>query len=130
MRINNLNQIFSRMEWIEEELEGYKKTNNRNDRSDFYYSNMLIIRDKQNKGIIPLEEYRNVGKYKSIEYGYYTANIHYDLFNYDINKKDLLEERIIFFLNNVDRNILCDEKSWFRLNFIYNFNLYLNKVYK
>ena len=129
MELNNIKQIFSDMTWLDEEIERNNKSEGRNKKSDFYYNNLIDIRDKQRKGIIPFVEYKNVGRQESIEYGYYMANIHYELFECDDTNKDVLEDRIIFFLQNAQDKIFEYEDSWFRLNFYLDFSGYLRKIY-
>ena len=126
MILENINQIFSKMEWLDEEIERNSKSEGRNNKSDFYYKNLSEIREKQRKGIIPLDEYKNVGRQESIEYGYYIANIHYELFKYNMDNKDILEDRIIFFLQNAHDEIFESKDSWFRLNFYLDYSGYFS----
>ena len=131
MILKNLNQIFSDMDWLDEEIKRNELSEGRNERSDAYYNNLLTIKNKQQAGIIPFEEYKSLKRLKqlrTIEYGYYTANIHYELFIYDINNKDKLEDRIIFFISNARKEIF-KEDSWFRLNFSLDFLQYLENIY-
>ena len=129
MVLENINQIFSKMEWLDEEIEKYRKSEEKNKKSNTYYKNLIDIREKQRNGIIPFDEYKNVGVLESIEYGYYMANIHYELFKYNIENKDVLEDRIIFFLQNARDEIFESEDSWFRLNFYLDYSGYLREIY-
>ncbi len=129
MKLEKINQIFSKMEWLDEAIKRNEESDGRNKRSDFYYENLRIIREKQEKGIIPFEEYKKVGRQQSIEYGYYMANIHYELFKYDEKNKDELEDRIIFFLLNARDELFAFEDSWFRLNFYLDYSCYLREIY-
>lgn len=130
MKLENINQVFSKMEWLDEEILRNSKSEGRNTKSDFYYKNLSIIKEKQEKGVIPFDEYKKVGGYDSIEYGFYIANIHYDLFIYDKTKKNDLEDRIIFFLQNANEELFKYETSWFRLNFYIEYSHYLRQIYK
>ena len=117
------------MEWLDEEIEKYRKSEEKNKKSNTYYKNLIDIREKQRNGIIPFDEYKNVGVLESIEYGYYMANINYELFKYNIENKDVLEDRIIFFLQNARDDIFESEDSWFRLNFYLDYSGYLREIY-
>ena len=132
MKLERVNQIFSNMEWLDAEIKRNEAFEGRNEFSDLFYKTLESIRRKQQDGIVPYDEYKLIGKAKSldtIDYGYYIANIHYELFNYDIADKDTLEDRIIFFLNNANKELFKDKNSWFRLNFINDFRKYLKEVY-
>ena len=115
---------FSEMKWLDELIK------ERNREYNFYYDNLIKIKNKQNIGIIPYDEYKVVGRRRralsNVEYGYYMSNIHYDL--YYLIDSDELEKRIIWFLDNA-----CDETfekdSWFMLNFPYDFNQYIRNIY-
>ena len=132
MKLEKINQIFSNMDWLDEKIKRNEVSEGRNEFSDLFYKTLETIRKKQQEGIVPYDEYKLLGKEKSldtIDCGYYIANIQYELFNFDIAKKDLLEDRIIFFLNNANRELFKDKNSWFRLNFINDFRKYLKEVY-
>ena len=131
MKLERVNQIFSNMEWLDAEIKRNEAFEGRNEFSDLFYKTLESIRRKQQDGIVPYDEYKLIGKAKSldtIDYGYYIANIHYELFNYDIADKDTLEDRIIFFLNNANKELFKDKNSWFRLNFINDFRKFLKEV--
>ncbi len=133
MILKNLNQIFSNMDWLDEEIKIYKSSEGRNPRSDAYYNNLLTIKNKQQAGIIPFEEYKSLKRLKhlrTIEYGYYTANIHYDLFRYYKEQKEIIDDRIIFFLQNASNEIFDNEYSWFRLNFYLDYSYVLREYYQ
>ena len=133
MTLNNLNQIFSNMDWLDEELKRHELSEGRNERSDAYYNKLLAIKSKQRAGIIPFEEYKNLGHFaqtKTIEYGYYSANIHYDLFRYYKEQKDIIDDRIIFFLQNASDELFENEYSWFRLNFYLDYSRSLRDYYQ
>ncbi len=132
MKLERVNQIFSNMEWLDAEIKRNESSEGRNEFSDLFYKTLELIRKKQQEGIIPYDEYKLLGKIKSldnIDYGYYIANINHELFDYNISKKDIIEDRIVFFLNNADKQIFKDDKSWFRLNFVLDFKNYLKNVY-
>ena len=133
MILNNLNQIFSNMDWLDEEIKRNELSEGRNPRSDAYYNNLLTIKNKQQAGIIPFEEYKSLKRLKqlrTIEYGYYTANIHYDLFSYYKEQKEIIDDRIIFFLQNASNEIFDNEYSWFRLNFYLDYSYVLREYYQ
>jgi len=56
------------------------------------------------------------------------ANIHYDLFEYDLTEKDSLEDRILYFIEHAEFDE--DNKDNFLLNFPANFSYYLSHVYE
>lgn len=133
MKLDNITKHYSQMTWLDEEIKRNKAAIWRTKYSDFYYNILKKIREKQNNNHIPIDEYKLVGnrrtKLQTIEYGYYMANIHYDLFIADINEKEALENRIIFFLDNADEMLFKDDESWFRLNFEYEFLSYLKSIH-
>ena len=47
MVLENINQIFSKMEWLDEEIEKYRKSEEKNKKSNTYYKNLIDIREKQ-----------------------------------------------------------------------------------
>lgn len=129
MILNNINQIFSDMNWLEKETIRNDKSEGKNKKSNFYYENLKMIRDKQKQGIIPFEEYKKVGIVGTIEYGYYIANIHYELFECNKDYKNILEDRIIFFIQNAPDDIFKYDDSWFRINFYNEYSNYLRQYY-
>ena len=136
MNKKNIEKHFSPMAWLDEEIARNQASPGRNERSDRYYAALQTIKDKQRRGEIPSDEdylaLGGIGKNRTychnIEYGYYTANIHYDLFHYDLSDKDSLEDRILYFIEHAE----LDEnaKDNFFLSFPANFSSYLSHVYK
>ena len=136
MNKENIEKHFSPMAWLDEEIARSQTSSGRNERSDRYYAALKTIKDKQRRGEIPSDEdYLALGGIRknrthchNIEYGYYTANIHYDLFHYDPSDKDSLEDRILYFIEHAE----LDEnaKDNFFLNFPVNFSYYLSHIYK
>lgn len=121
------------MDWLDEELKRHETSEGRNPRSDTYYNNLLAIKNKQQAGIIPFEEYKSLKRlkqFRTIEYGYYAANIHYDLFIYYKDQKEIIDDRIIFFLQNASNEIFDNEYSWFRLNFYLDYSGALRDYYQ
>ena len=136
MNKKNIEKYFSPMAWLDEEIARNQASPGRNERSDRYYAALQTIKDKQRRGEIPSDEdYLALGGIRknrthchNIEYGYYMANIHYDLFHYDPSDKDSLEDRILYFIGHAE----LDEnaKDSFFLNFPSNFSRYLSHMYK
>ncbi|MBR0461361.1 MAG: hypothetical protein IJJ00_01440 [Erysipelotrichaceae bacterium] len=128
MKIKYQDGIFASMTYLDEMLdenkEGYP-----NPRTENYYETLKEIRSVQNCRKVPADEiYKRLGKtrrkkaFETIEYGYYTANIHYYLYEscseYKKSEayKDSLNRRILFFLNNANIRALSSY-LWFPLNF-------------
>ena len=136
MNKENIEKYFSPMAWLDEEIERNETSSGRSERSDRYYAVLKTIKDKQRRGEIPSDEdylalggiRKNRAHCQNIEYGYYTANIHYDLFHYDLSDKDSLEDRILYFIEHAE----LDEnaKDNFFLSFPANFSRYLSHMYK
>lgn len=136
MNKENIKKHFSPMAWLDEEIARSQTSSGRNETSDRYYAALQTIKDKQSRGEIPSDEdylalggiRKNRAHCQNIEYGYYTANIHYDLFHYDPSDKDSLEDRILYFIEHAE----LDEnaKDNFFLNFPANFSRYLSHMYK
>ena len=136
MNKKNIEKHFSPMAWLDEEIARNQASPGRNERSDRYCAALQTIKDKQSRGEIPSDEdYLALGGIRknrthchNIEYGYYMANIHYDLFHYDLSDKDSLEDRILYFIEHAE----LDEnaKDNFFLNFPANFSYYLSHIYK
>lgn len=136
MNKENIEKYFSPMVWLDEEIARNQVSPGKNERSDRYYAVLQRIKDKQRRGEIPSDEdYLALGGIRknrthchNIEYGYYMANIHYDLFRFDLSDKDSLEDRILYFIEHAE----LDEnaKDNFFLNFPANFSSYLSHVYK
>ena len=136
MNKENIEKHFSPMAWLDEEIARNLASPGRNERSGRYYAVLQTIKDKQSKGEIPSDEdylalggnRKNRAHRQNIEYGYYTANIHYDLFHYDLSDKDSLEDRILYFIEHAE----LDEnaKDNFFLSFPANFSRYLSHMYK
>ena len=136
MNKENIEKHFSPMTWLDEEIARNQASPGRNERSDRYYAALETIKDKQSRGEIPSDEdylalggnRKNRAHRQNIEYGYYTANIHYDLFHYDLSDKDSLEDRILYFIEHAE----LDEnaKDNFFLSFPANFSSYLSHIYK
>ena len=135
MNKENIENYFSKMTWLKEELEYHENSKGKNEKSYAYYDALKRIYKKQQSNQIPSdEEYMKLGidrkSLNTVEYGYYTSNIHYDLFEYEIDEKDLLEDRILFFLNSADKKEISNEEGWFLLNFPLNFRNYLLNIYE
>ena len=136
MNKENIEKHFSPMAWLDEEIERNETSSGRNERSDRYHAALQTIKDKQRRGEIPSDEdylalggiRKNRAHCQNIEYGYYTANIHYDLFHYDPSDKDSLEDRILYFIGHAE----LDEnaKDNFFLSFPANFSSYLSHICK
>ena len=136
MNKENIEKHFSPMSWLDEEIARSQTSSGRNERSDRYDAALQTIKDKQRRGEIPSDEdylalggiRKNRAHCQNIEYGYYMANIHYDLFHYDPSDKDSLEDRILYFIEHAE----LDEnaKDNFFLNFPANFSYYLSHIYK
>ena len=136
MNKENIEKYFSPMAWLDEEIERNETSSGRSERSDRYYAVLKTIKDKQRRGEIPSDEdylalggiRKNRAHCQNIEYGYYTANIHYDLFRFDPSDKDSLEDRILYFIEHAE----LDEnaKDNFFLSFPANFSRYLSHMYK
>ena len=136
MNKENIEKHFSPMAWQDEEIARNQALPGRNERSDRYDAALQTIKDKQRRGEIPSDEdylalggiRKNRAHCQNIEYGYYMANIHYDLFHYDPSDKDSLEDRILYFIEHAE----LDEnaKDNFFLNFPANFSYYLSHIYK
>lgn len=109
---------FSKMKWLDEEIERNKKSEGRNICSDSYYGILLTIRTAQENGTISDDLYSKVNSWfgrVAPEIGYYTANIHYDLFrNYESTED--IESRMLHFLDKADKTVLKND-SWFEINF-------------
>ncbi len=100
MKLEKAIQIFSKMEWI---------VRDKNDRA---VEIMRKIREKQNSGIIPLDEYKEIFRWYSDNFckefsylespllGYYLMNIVYDFYSGYPEEIDDVEDRFIFFLQN------------------------------
>ena len=124
------------MAWLDEEIARNQASPGRNERSDRYYAALETIKDKQSRGEIPSDEdylalggnRKNRAHRQNIEYGYYTANIHYDLFHYDPSDKDSLEDRILYFIEHAELGE--NAKDNFFLSFPANFSSYLSHIYK
>lgn len=117
---------FSKMEWLDKEIERNAASPGRNEYSDWYYSTLEKIRESQEDGTIDDIQYALLGAWSvkaAIAYGYYTANIHYDLYQSSTDI-DELEDRIISFIEITDPEVLRDG-SWFTLNFMTNFRSFL-----
>lgn len=117
---------FSKMEWLNREIERNAVSPGRNEYSDWYYSTLEKIRESQEDGTIDDMQYALLGAWSvkaAIAYGYYTANIHYDLYQPSTDI-DELEDRIISFIDITDDDVLRDG-SWFTLNFLTNFKSFL-----
>ena len=133
MKINYFEGVFAPMKYLDEMLKDYKD-GYPNPRTEEYYETLKKIRDIQNNGEIPLDEYYIcVGG--SVERGYYLANIHYYLYWGECSEyertdeyKDKLNKRIIYFLKNADRNTLW-KKDWFILNFPNSYVYFLKSFY-
>ena len=131
MNKENIDKYFSKMTWLDEEIARNEASPGRNERSDAYYSSLKTIKEKQDRGEIPSDEdYLAVGvirknrKFcKCVEYGYYAANIRYDLFKADPSEKDSLEDRILYFIDHAEMNEYF--KDYFFLNFPVDFLYYL-----
>ena len=136
MKKENIEKYFSKMSWLDEEIARNLASPGRNERSDRYYAVLQTIKDKQSKGEIPSDEdylalggiRKNRAHCQNVEYGYYTANIHYDLFHYDPSDKDSLEDRILYFIEHQDLDKYA--KDNFFLNFPADFSNYLSHLYK
>ena len=143
MKLELNEYVFARMQYIENEME-IQKSIGSNPRSEQYYKTLLEIRDIQNSGQIPSDElYRRFAEikghnqqlYDSVEYGYYLANIHYYLFEsrseYEKTNeyKDVLNKRILYFLNNADRDNLLFKCGEFLTNFPFNYLRFLEHFY-
>ena len=99
--------------------------------TESYFRSLLEIRDIQSRGKAPVQIYKFHG---SVERGYYLANIHYYLFD-DCSEfdggnpyKDTLNKRILFLLENADKEHLM-ERGWFPLNFPSDYLLFLERYY-
>jgi len=136
MNTEGITNYFSKMDWLDEEIARSEASPGKNERSDKYYAALKAIKEKQNKGEIPSDEdyfavggiRKNRSHCQNIEYGYYMANIHYDLFEYDLTEKDSLEDRILYFIEHAEFDE--DNKDNFLLNFPANFSYYLSHVYE
>ena len=136
MNKKNIEKYFSPMAWLDEEIARNQASPGRNERSDRYYAALETIKDKQSRGEIPSDEdylalggnRKNRAHRQNIEYGYYTANIHYDLFHYDPSDKDSLEDRILYFIEHAELGE--NAKDNFFLSFPANFSSYLSHIYK
>jgi len=136
MNKENIEKHFSPMAWLDEEIARNLASPGRNERSDRYYAVLQTIKDKQSKGEIPSDEdylalggiRKNRTHCQNVEYGYYMANIHYDLFNFDPSDKDSLEDRILYFIEHQDLDKYA--KDNFFLNFPADFSYYLSHLYK
>ena len=131
MRLKYNKYMFSDMDYLDNEIKRYKgKYPNPN--TENYYKALTNIKNIQQKGNIPTEaDYLEVGKSKyfnSVEYGYYTANIHYDLFRYDESYTTLFK-RIVYFFDNADSKVLLDKSGWFTLNFPFDLLTYIETVF-
>ena len=123
MKLTNIDNYFSDMDYLDNDFL------NNNDVTVSFYNTLKIIKEKQNKGIIPIDEYIILSsEYDSIEYGYYMANIHYDLFDINIYKNSRLENRILFFLRHLDKDVF-KERNFFIRGFDVCFRDYLCNIY-
>lgn len=120
---------FAPMDYLDAMLEKYKD-GYPNKRTAAYFETMKRIRDQQRRGTTPPDEdYRELAlaRYQplvaGVEYGYYTANIHYYLFEdcsvFERSEfyKAMVNRRILFFLKDYadpDELMNC---GWFPLNF-------------
>lgn len=131
---------FAPMKYLEKELERYKD-GCPNDHTKGYYEALKSIKGKQDLGnSIPSCNYRIIGSsnrkkgFDTAEYGYYTANIHYYLYEScsEYEKSDAykgkLNARILYFLRNADPKALIPH-GWFWLNFPSNYMRFLSIFY-
>ena len=121
MVLENINQIFSKMDWLDKPIK--------DGMSQFYTKIFYSIRKKQNTGIIPLNEYKQIGGIGTVEYGYYMANIAFELGNYDEEEYASLQDRILFFIQNVSQKLFEYDDSWFRSIFYKDYSKYLREKY-
>ncbi len=130
--------VLAKMEYLDDDLarykNGYPSLNTKR-----YYETLISIRDAQLKGEIPPDSlYLDLGlttKTKggdSLEYGYYTSNIHYYLFIEDKSRckeyKEELNSRVRYLLENGDQRSLTSF-GWFPLNFPVNYLRFLSRAY-
>ena len=143
MEIIYKKEIFAPMLFLDVVLEEYKD-GYPNPLTADYYETLRKIRESQNQGKIPEALYKRLGfgkkerfgdnSFETIEYGYFTANIHYYLYEscseYEVSKnyKDAVNHRILYFLKNADIDALCAH-GWFPLNFPNTYLSFLEKQY-
>ncbi len=121
---------YSKMNWLKEAIEKDEKSPDRNEFSDYYYKILLEIKTSQENGTITDELYAKLNSWKGIvspERGYYTSNIHYDLFSDDEAVEDT-EKRILHFFATADRKVLKNN-SWFKSLFISDFRYFMSHRY-
>ena len=133
MKITYFDGVFAPMKYLNEMLKDYKD-GYPNPRTEEYYETLKKIRDIQNSGQVPHDEYYQIVG-GSVERGYYLANIHYYLYWEECSEyertdayKDKLNKRIIYFLKHADREALY-EKDWFVLNFPNIYIYFLKSFY-
>ncbi len=122
--------LFSKMEWLDKEIERNRISEGRNPSSDYCHESLLKIKKAQKGGSITNDLYMSLCVSRgtgSSEQGYYYANIHYDVFE-DYESPDEIEQRVIRFLDKTDRTILKKE-DWFRLNFVYDLRKLIARRY-
>lgn len=121
--------LFSKMKWLDAEINRNETSPGRNRYSDWYYSTLVRIKKAQEDFDICDDlyiEFTGSKEDDGIAYGYYHANIHYDLF-FDLEDKEVLEDRIIDFLKKTPAQNISS-CSWFRPNFMFCFIGYLSKI--
>ena len=138
MNLKHSKELFSRMLYLDREIERNKNSPGRNKYSDQYYNSLLLVRSIQDSGLIPSDDqYAEITKgknYSSPEAGFYNANIHYYLFedNPEYCKgteyKNELNRRIILWLDDADEKKLL-KQLWFPLNFPVNYLRFLENWY-
>lgn len=121
---------YSKMSWLNKAIEKNEKSPGRNESSDYYYKTLLEIKTSQEIGTISDELYTKLNSWKgkvSPEKGYYTSNIHYDLFSDDEEIEDI-EKRILHFLATANKNVLRNS-SLFKIEFISDFRYFMRHRY-
>lgn len=121
---------YSKMNWLNKEIERHENSSGRNEFSDYYYKILLEIKTSQEKGTISDELYAKLNSWKGIvspERGYYMSNINYDLFS-DVEAIEDTEKRILHFFAVANKNVLRNN-SWFKSLFISDFRYFMRHRY-
>ena len=131
-------EMFAPMEYLDAHLEEYRD-GYPNPRTQRYYETLKRIRELQSQGVVPPDElFKSLwlrGKADAtVEYGYYTSNIHYYLFEScsEFQKteeyKESVNRRILLWLESADPKALL-KRQWFPWNFPPNYLRFLKMFY-
>ncbi len=111
------------MKWFDKDIKYYRSNGNLNPFTDNYYGYLLKIKKAQEYKTISDELFTSFSRFKygleSPEWGYYTSNIHYDIYN-EFESVPTIEKRIIDFLDKADKTVLKNEAWFYEQSFVYD----------